>query len=133
MATRSDQLHSHQFALQRVIAAVALRDPDAPTASLRRAGGAVLAGTMVGALGLAAFGIYGLLRPGGGDGWRDGGSVIVESVLGREGLGTLMVAAVRGRDLPLVMGIVLVTSTVVWLGNTIAEMLQAVNDKRMRA
>jgi peptide/nickel transport system permease protein len=62
-----------------------------------------------------------------------GGSVIVESVLGREGLGTLMVAAVRGRDLPLVMGIVLVTSTVVWLGNTVAEMLQAVNDKRMRA
>ena len=62
-----------------------------------------------------------------------GGSVIVEAVLGREGLGTLMVAAVRGRDLPLVMGIVLVTSTVVWLGNTLAEMLQAVNDKRMRA
>lgn len=61
-----------------------------------------------------------------------GGSVIVESVLGREGLGTLMVAAVRGRDLPLVMGIVLVTSTAVWFGNTLAEMLQALNDKRMR-
>ncbi|HEX6123836.1 MAG TPA: ABC transporter permease [Pyrinomonadaceae bacterium] len=61
-----------------------------------------------------------------------GGSVIVESVLGREGLGTLMVSAVRGRDLPLVMGIVLVSSTAVWLGNTVAEMLQAVNDKRLR-
>ena len=61
-----------------------------------------------------------------------GGSVIVESVLGREGLGTLMVAAVRSRDLPLVMGIVLVTSSVVWLGNTAAELLQAVNDKRLR-
>lgn len=61
-----------------------------------------------------------------------GGSVIVESVLGRDGLGTLMVAAVRGRDLPLVMGIVLVTSTAVWIGNTLAELLQAVNDKRMR-
>src|SRR5688572_7751267 len=61
-----------------------------------------------------------------------GGSVIVESVLGRDGLGTLMVAAVRGRDLPLVMGIVLVTSTAVWIGNTFAELLQAVNDKRMR-
>lgn len=61
-----------------------------------------------------------------------GGSVIVESVLGRQGLGALMVSAVRGRDLPLVMGIVLVTSTAVWLGNTIAEVLQAVNDKRMR-
>ena len=61
-----------------------------------------------------------------------GGSVIVESVLGRQGLGTLMVSAVRGRDLPLVMGIVLVTSAAVWIGNTLAEILQAVNDKRVR-
>ena len=61
-----------------------------------------------------------------------GGSVIVESVLGRQGLGTLMVSAVRARDLPLVMGIVLVTSAAVWIGNTIAEILQAVNDKRVR-
>ncbi len=61
-----------------------------------------------------------------------GGSVIVESVLGRQGLGALMVAAVRGRDLPLVMGIVLFTSTAVWLGNALGELLQAVNDKRIR-
>jgi len=61
-----------------------------------------------------------------------GGSVIVESVLGRQGLGTLMVSAVRTRDLPLVMGIVLFTSTTVWLGNAIGELLQAVNDKRIR-
>ena len=61
-----------------------------------------------------------------------GGSVIVESVLGRQGLGTLMVTAVRARDLPLVMGIVLFTSTAVWLGNAIGELLQAVNDKRIR-
>jgi peptide/nickel transport system permease protein len=61
-----------------------------------------------------------------------GGSVIVESVLGRLGLGTLMVSAVRARDLPLVMGIVLFTSTAVWLGNAVAELLQAVNDKRIR-
>jgi ABC-type dipeptide/oligopeptide/nickel transport system permease component len=43
-----------------------------------------------------------------------------------------MVSAVRGRDFPLVMGIVLVTSTAVWIGNTFAEMLQAMNDKRLR-
>lgn len=61
-----------------------------------------------------------------------GGSVIVESVLGRDGLGTLMVAAVRSRDIPLVMGIALVTSAAVWLGNTLAEILQAMNDKRLR-
>ena len=61
-----------------------------------------------------------------------GGSVIVESVLGRPGLGTLMVSAVRARDLPLVMGIVLFTSTAVWLGNALGELLQALNDKRIR-
>ena len=61
-----------------------------------------------------------------------GGSVIVESVLGRQGVGALMVSAVRTRDLPLVMGIVLFTSTAVWLGNAIGELLQAVNDKRIR-
>jgi ABC-type dipeptide/oligopeptide/nickel transport system permease component len=61
-----------------------------------------------------------------------GGSVIVESVLGRSGLGTLMVSAVRARDLPLVMGIVLFTSTAVWLGNALGEMMQAINDKRIR-
>src|SRR5215213_2115719 len=61
-----------------------------------------------------------------------GGSVIVESVLGRPGLGTLIVSAVRARDLPLVMGIVLFTSTAVWLGNALGELLQAVNDKRLR-
>jgi peptide/nickel transport system permease protein len=61
-----------------------------------------------------------------------GGSVIVESVLGRQGLGTLMVSAVRARDLPLVMGIVLFTSTAVWLGNALGELLQAFNDKRIR-
>ena len=61
-----------------------------------------------------------------------GGSVIVETVLGRPGLGSLMVYAVRGRDFPLVMGIVLVTSATVWIGNTLAEMLQAMNDKRLR-
>src|SRR6201988_4002234 len=61
-----------------------------------------------------------------------GGSVIVESVLGRQGLGTLMISAVRARDVPLVMGIVLFTSTAVWLGNALGELLQAVNDKRIR-
>ena len=61
-----------------------------------------------------------------------GGSVIVETVLGWEGIGALMVNAVRGRDVPLVMGIVVVSSAAVWLGNAIAEFLQMLNDKRMR-
>lgn len=61
-----------------------------------------------------------------------GGSVIVEMVLGWPGLGALMVTAVRSRDVPLVMGVVLIASAAVWLGNALAEVLQAVNDKRIR-
>jgi ABC-type dipeptide/oligopeptide/nickel transport system permease component len=62
-----------------------------------------------------------------------GGSVIVETVLGWPGIGALMVSAVRGRDVPLVMGVVIVASAAVWFGNSIAEVLQAVNDKRLRS
>lgn len=61
-----------------------------------------------------------------------GGSVIVETILGWQGIGALMVTAVRGRDVPLVMGIVLIASAAVWFGNTLAEFLQALNDKRIR-
>lgn len=60
-----------------------------------------------------------------------GGSVIVETVLGWPGVGALMVTAVRGRDVPLVMGIVLIASVAVWLGNSLAEVLQVLNDPRL--
>ncbi len=61
-----------------------------------------------------------------------GGSVIVETILGWPGIGALTVAAVKNRDVPLVMGIVLISSAAVWAGNTVAEALQMVNDKRIR-
>jgi peptide/nickel transport system permease protein len=61
-----------------------------------------------------------------------GGSVIVEMVLGWPGLGALTVTAVRARDVPLVMGIVLLASGAVWFGNALAELLTALNDKRVR-
>lgn len=60
-----------------------------------------------------------------------GGSVIVETVLGWPGIGSLIVTAVRSRDVPVVMGVVLVSSFAVWFGNTAAEFLQMVNDKRI--
>ncbi|HEY2847088.1 MAG TPA: ABC transporter permease [Pyrinomonadaceae bacterium] len=61
-----------------------------------------------------------------------GGSVIVETVLGWQGIGALMVSAVRGRDVPVVMGVVLVASAAVWFGNALAELLQFANDARIR-
>ena len=61
-----------------------------------------------------------------------GGSVIVESVLGWQGIGALVVSAVRGRDIPVVMGVVLLSSAAVWFGNALAEVLQFANDARIR-
>ena len=59
------------------------------------------------------------------------GSVIVETILGWPGLGQLSVVAVRGRDVPLLMGVVLITSTAVLVGNLIADILLRVNDPRI--
>jgi peptide/nickel transport system permease protein len=61
-----------------------------------------------------------------------GGSVIVETVLGWPGLGQLSVMAVRSRDVPLLMGVVLVTATAVLVGNLIADILLRLNDPRLR-
>lgn len=60
-----------------------------------------------------------------------GGSVIVEAVLGWPGIGSLVVAAVKTRDIPVVMGVVILTTFAVWFGNAIAELLQFLNDPRI--
>jgi peptide/nickel transport system permease protein len=60
------------------------------------------------------------------------GSVIVETVLGWPGLGQLSVVAVRSRDVPLLMGVVLITATAVLVGNLLADVLLRLNDPRLR-
>lgn len=61
------------------------------------------------------------------------GSVIVETVLGWPGLGQLSILAVRGRDVPLLMGLVLVSAAFVLAGNVVADLLLFVNDPRIRS
>lgn len=61
-----------------------------------------------------------------------GGAVIVETILGWQGIGELTVTAVRVRDVPLVMGIVVVSTIAVWVGNLVGELLQIANDSRLR-
>lgn len=61
------------------------------------------------------------------------GSVVVETILSWHGLGHLSVLAVRSRDVPLLMGVVLITSTAVLAGNWLADILQRVNDPRLRS
>lgn len=61
-----------------------------------------------------------------------GGSVLVEQVFSFPGLGQAAVAAGTGSDVPLLMGITLVTAALVFLGNFIANLLYGVVDPRMR-
>ncbi|HKS30298.1 MAG TPA: ABC transporter permease [Pyrinomonadaceae bacterium] len=60
------------------------------------------------------------------------GSVIVETVLGWPGLGHLSVVAAQSRDVPLLMGVVLITATAVLFGNLLADILLCLNDPRLR-
>jgi len=61
-----------------------------------------------------------------------GGSVLVEQVFSYPGLGQAAVTAGMGSDVPLLMGITLVTAGIVFLGNFIADVLYGVIDPRMR-
>lgn len=60
------------------------------------------------------------------------GSVVVETILNWPGLGQLSVTAVRSRDVPLLMGVVLVTSATVLTGNLLADALQHLSDPQRR-
>lgn len=82
MPSRRDQVQSYQFFIQRMTSALVVHDADPTAAPFRRLGGAGLLGIMVAVICLAAFGVYGLVVPGGATGWRDGASVILEKETG---------------------------------------------------
>jgi peptide/nickel transport system permease protein len=60
------------------------------------------------------------------------GAVIVEQVLDWPGLGQLSVVAVLSRDVPLLLGVVLVAAAAVLAGNLLADLLLRWNDPRLR-
>lgn len=60
-----------------------------------------------------------------------GGAVLTESLFGIPGVGRELVDAVRNVDLPVVVGLVLVTGFFVVLANTVADILQATADRRV--
>ena len=88
MASRRDQLHSYQFMIQRVVAALVMRETDPAQSPFRRAAGAIFAGIMVAAITVAGFMVYGLWKPGGNTEWMKAGGeqgkpiVVVEEETG---------------------------------------------------
>jgi type VII secretion protein EccB len=59
--SRQDQLHSYQYSLQRVVAALVTHDPDPHRSPLRRAGTTALISLVIAALLVSAAAIYGIL------------------------------------------------------------------------
>lgn len=60
------------------------------------------------------------------------GTVIVEKVMGWPGLGQLTVMAVDTRDIPLLLGITIVAAGGVMAGNLAADILQRLNNPKLR-
>ncbi|WP_339134359.1 MAG: ABC transporter permease [Candidatus Electrothrix sp. GW3-4] len=61
-----------------------------------------------------------------------GGSILAEQVFSYPGLGEATIKAGLGGDIPLLLGIVLVSALFVFFGNTIADLLYTVIDPRMK-
>jgi type VII secretion protein EccB len=59
--SRQDQLHSYQYSLQRVVAALVTHDPDPHRSPLRRAGTTALVSLVIAALAVGGAAVYGLL------------------------------------------------------------------------
>jgi len=60
------------------------------------------------------------------------GSILTESVFGWPGLGRLTFEAVMARDYPLIMGIFIIVSWAVIIGNLLADILYMIVDPRVR-
>ena len=60
------------------------------------------------------------------------GSVLVESIFARQGIGRLALTAIQNRDFPLVQGTVTIIAVVYVIINTLADILFAIADPRVR-
>lgn len=61
-----------------------------------------------------------------------GGAAIIETIFAWPGMGRLIVAAVQGRDYPLIMATTMMGAVLTVLGNLLADVLQAWVDPRVR-
>lgn len=60
------------------------------------------------------------------------GSFIIESIFGWPGIGTLAMTAIGQRDYPMIMAYIMLSGTMLVLGNFIAEILYAIIDPRIQ-
>ncbi len=61
-----------------------------------------------------------------------GGAILTESTFNLPGLGRAVLDAIRNQDLPIILGVTLITSLAVLLANLVVDILYAVIDPRVR-
>lgn len=61
-----------------------------------------------------------------------GGSVIIETIFGINGMGRLFYTSVLARDYPVIMGILVIGAVLTLIGNLLADIAYAVVDPRLR-
>ncbi|XKK61233.1 type VII secretion protein EccB [Streptomyces sp. ARC32] len=88
MQSKRDQVHAHSFMMGRLSSGLLTADPDAPESPLGRTTRGVVFGVLITVLVSAGATVYGLLRPGGNDGWRDGEHLVVNRDTGARYLWT---------------------------------------------
>ena len=82
MPSRQDQLHSYQYSLQRVVAALVTHDPDPHRSPLRRAGTTALVSLVIAALAVGGVAVWGLLTGASSDLPTNDAAVYVEKGTG---------------------------------------------------
>ncbi|MFE4450886.1 type VII secretion protein EccB [Streptomyces sp. NPDC056796] len=88
MQSKRDQVQAHSFMMGRLSSGLLTADPDAPESPLGRTTRGVVFGLLVTVLLGAGATVFGLLRPGGNDGWRDGKHLVVNRETGARYLWT---------------------------------------------
>ncbi|MDQ0792524.1 type VII secretion protein EccB [Streptomyces sp. B1I3] len=88
MQSKRDQVQAHSFMMGRLSSGLLAADPDAPESPLGRTTRGVVFGVLVTVLIGAGATVFGLLRPGGNDGWRDGEHLVVNRDTGARYLWT---------------------------------------------
>jgi type VII secretion protein EccB len=82
MQTRRDLYQAHRLMMQRLGMALLQGEPDVPESPMRRHNVAMFCGVLVAVLVTAAFGIWGLMKPGGATSLTAPGTLIVEEQTG---------------------------------------------------
>lgn len=60
-----------------------------------------------------------------------GGSIVIEQIFAWPGMGTLMLRSIQGRDYPTIMGITVLISVVVLVGNVLLDVIYRMLDPRI--